>query len=144
DPDNTVVTIAQQDDGKVVIGGAFHDVNGFNMTRNGLARLSQPDQAWQSLRRVNGTVQWYRAGTSPELALPPRLSYSIDGQNHTPIATMTRVPDGWSYANFVPPTAQPFYLRAVGSLSTGGASVSQISSTARFFQSDVIFASGFE
>jgi len=144
DPDNTVITIAQQDDGKVVIGGAFHDVNGFNMTRNGLARLSQPDQAWQSLQRVNGVVHWHRAGTSPELALPPRLSYSSDGLTFLPIATMSRVADGWSYAGFVPPLDQPFYLRAEGSTSTGGASVSQMSSTVRLYQADLIFASGFE
>ena len=66
------------------------------------------------------------------------------GQTFLPIATMSRVADGWSYAGFVPPLDQPFYLRAEGSTSTGGASVSQISSTVRLYQADLIFASGFE
>jgi len=162
-----VFALALQADGKLWVGGQFDTIGG--ATRHKIARLSQPDAALQSLMSGGGplaplqsragagfaasnrplaslsttTITWMRSGTSPELALPPELSYSVDGDVYDPVGTMSPIDGGWSYDGLtLPAIGQTYYLRARGQLPSG-----QIESVRQAYverPADTIYADGFE
>ena len=140
-----VYALALQADGKLVLGGGFTAIGG--TTRNYIARLSQPEAALQSLTLGGNTVTWLRAGSSPELALPPPLLFSLGGSVFGALGPMSRIAGGWRTSGLtLPAVGQTFYLRAHGQLSSGLSNGSQgaIESTRQAYINDLIFANGFE
>jgi hypothetical protein len=144
-----VNALALQADGKLVLGGSFTTVSDPPISRSYLARLNHPQAALQSLRFSANTVTWSRSGASPELAWPPQLSVSLDGNTYSPLGLMNRLADGsgWSYGGFTLPSEAggTFYIRAQGQLSSGGSNGSQgvIESTRQVYI-DRIFTDSFE
>lgn len=141
----TVFSLMQQADGKLLAAGGFATIAG--STRNFIARLSLPAAAVQSLSLQNGNVIWQRSGSSPELALPPTIFYSVDNSNFSLLGTMSRITGGWQLSGIhMPAVGQTFYLRAYGTLSSGFHNGSQgaLQTTRQFHVDDRIFADGFE
>ncbi len=107
--------VAQQADGKVLLGGQFNKVAG--IARIGFARLLN-DPATQSLTVSSATrVEWLRGGTSPEVG---RVTFelSTDGGNtYSPLGAGSRIAGGWELTGLsLPATGQ---VRARGR-TTGG------------------------
>ncbi len=146
-----VLALALQQDGKVLAGGQFTTIGAPSaLPRPYLARLSLPDAAVQALNvsATGNTATWMRSGAGPELALPPLLQYSTDGQNYVDVGPMARISGGW-IRNGVPTpnvVGQAYYLRALGRVSGGFFNASQglIESVRIAYASDPIFANGFE
>ena len=149
--DGIVIALALQSDGKLVVGGDFNTMGG--QPRNRIARLSTLQAALQSLNILDYTaggsaITWARAGAGPELALPPKVLFSLDGANFAPTGTMKRIGNGWQHIGFVPPLSGIFYLRTQGQVSSGNGNGSSglIESTRKFYLNgnDGIFIDGFE
>jgi uncharacterized delta-60 repeat protein len=145
-----VLALAQQADGKILVGGAFTQIGApLLQPRQNFARLSIADPAVQTLRvNADASVTWLRAGAAPELVLPPLLQYSTDGQTYSDVGTMTRIAGGWSRHGVLSPNVigQPYYLRALGRIGGGEFNSSQgvVQSVRIAYASDRIFADGFE
>jgi uncharacterized delta-60 repeat protein len=146
-----VAALALQPDGKLVAGGYFTAMGG--LARSGIARLSTPQAALQSLNIVSYTsggsaMTWTRAGAGPDLALPPQLLFSLAGSTYAPVGTMQRSSNGWRYSGFAAPLHQNFYLRTRGPVSSGqfNGSGGLIESTRQVYLNgkDGIFANGFD
>lgn len=138
-----IYALAVQRDGKPVIGGNFSMIQGH--AHSALARLSVPDAALQSLDVQGDASTWNRAGTSPELALPPILYASADCTNYVAIGAMTRIAGGWQRNGVSTPYGWSC-LRAQGRTSGGQDNGSQglVESVRRVWRDDRIFANGFE
>ena len=93
---DTVVSAALQEDGKLLIGGNFGKVNGTAIYS--FARLLN-DPASQELTVPSGErVQWLRGGSSPEV---DRVSFDLStdgGATWTGVARGTRIAGGWEAA----------------------------------------------
>jgi len=143
DANGTAYAFAVQQDGKVLLGGAFVSLTGGATPRSRIARLSTAQAALQSLTANGSAVTWLRSGAGPELALPPTLEFSLGGAVYAPIGTLSRVPGGWSGGGLIQPLGQNYFLRVratVGSVRGSGL----IERVVQFFGSDSIFAHGFE
>jgi uncharacterized delta-60 repeat protein len=146
-----VLAIALQPDGKLLAGGQFTSIGAPTaLPRPYLARLSLPEAAVQALNvsATGSMVTWMRSGAGPELALPPLLQYSTDGQNYVDIGPMARIAGGWTRSGVPTPNVvgQSYYLRALGRVSGGFFNASQglIESVRIAYAGDRIFANGFE
>lgn len=147
-----VYSLALQTAGKLLAGGYFTSIGG--AYRESIARLSNDTAALQALTVEGGTVHWRRSRPSPELALPPELSFSVSGNPGTFVSLghMQRSADGWRLYGFAAPLNVSFSLRAQGRTSGGSYNGSSglIESTRRFYLSeacsgaDVIFCNGFD
>ncbi len=138
----TVVALAVQLDGKILMGGVFTSLANGATTRIDIARLSTPDAALQALTLNGTTLTWRRSGAGPELALPPTLEFSVGGTSYAPVGTLSRVPGGWQGGGVAQPVGQTFYLRARGPVSSGSQGL--IESVRQFFGNDRIFGDGFQ
>ena len=132
-------------DGKLWAAGGFSSAQG--IAQRGLARLSQPFPAKESLTLNGRDALWLRSGVAPELAEEPRMYVSDDGVNYTFFDYMRRTEGGWVVRNLSAVAGQTLYLRARGVLAGGisNGSRSRIESTAQVLvESDIIFRNGFE
>lgn len=92
--DDEVSSIALQQDGKVVIGGLFQNVDG--AAHNGLARFTN-DEAEHLLRVLNGTaMRWTLGGATPEVQ-PPLFEVSTDsGETWENLGSGSKAGDDWA------------------------------------------------
>lgn len=114
--DGGINAVGLQQDGKVVIGGAF--VFAGNQVRNNIARLTNTDAALQTLTvPLAGTsIVWSWGQASPEIG---RVTFekSYDLVTWTPLTgTLGRVSGDWQMTSINPPLPQnsSFYIRAQG------------------------------
>ncbi len=132
---STVLSLALQKDGELVVGGAFNALG--DDTRHRLGRLSTSNAALQELT-VNalGTgVAWTRSGSSPELQWALFQS-SGDASNWTDLSTGTRIAGGWAcMSGAALPGNTNVYVRALGYAQCGyqNGSGSLIESVRRVF-----------
>jgi uncharacterized delta-60 repeat protein len=120
---SSVVAIAVQADGKILVGGWFSTLGGGDTgttTRNGIGRLTNTDAALQNLTvDSNGTViTWERKDTAPEI---DRVTFelSINDPAYTTLGNATRIADGWTLTGLSLPKAQNLFIRARGFYSSG-------------------------
>lgn len=94
---NTINGLALQEDGKVVLAGAFTVSGG--TTRFVARLLNDNNAAISSLSIISPTsVQWLRGGTLPETQIVV-FDYSQDsGATWTRLGQGTRISGGWSYS----------------------------------------------
>ena len=114
-PDNPTLSVAQQADGRVLIGGSFTAIDG--QARLMLARLHN-DEAVQNLVIPDpARVRWYRGGSAPEVSAVS-FDYSTDGgANWTALGPGQRIDGGWERASLSLPRSG--IVRARGR-TTGG------------------------
>jgi hypothetical protein len=120
---NTVVALAMQGDGKILVGGVFSALGGGgtgSTSRNFIGRLTNTDAALQKLTAdTNGTtVIWNRSSASPEV---DRVTFelSTDAINYSALANPSRITGGWQLTGQSLPTHQNIFIRARGFYSTG-------------------------
>ncbi len=109
-----VSAIAQQADGKILIGGGFTSVNG--VSRNRIARLVTDEAALQALKSdVEGrAVKWLRGGASPELvSVSFEVADSLDGV-WLPLGAGQRIAGGWQTTGLNLPKDKNIFIRARG------------------------------
>jgi uncharacterized delta-60 repeat protein len=91
-----VFTLAQQADGKIIVGGAFTSING--VVRHNIARLLN-DPATQILLIPDPTqVVWLRGGAGPEVS---RVTFELStngGTHWSLLGSGTRTSGGWRLA----------------------------------------------
>ncbi len=126
---NFVSAIAQQADGKILIGGGFTSVNG--VSRNRIARLVTDEAALQELKSdmEGSAVKWLRGGTSPELvSVSFEVADSLDGV-WLPLGEGERIADGWQRTGLNLPKDENFFVRARGvyrgGLNSGSQSITE-------------------
>lgn len=132
-------------DGKLWVAGGFSSAQG--IAQRGLARISQPLPAQDSLMLNGRDAFWHRSCVAPELVRDPRLYISNDGLNYTFYDYMRRIEGGWVVRNLSVTAGQTLYLRARGVLAGGisNGSRSRIESTAQVLvMGDTIFRNGFD
>jgi uncharacterized delta-60 repeat protein len=118
---NYVYALAVQQDGKVLVAGAFSALGaGATTPRSHVGRLSNTEAAIQHLRVTIGgsRVSWLRSGAAPEVW---RVTFesSNDGVTYTSLGAGTRVANGWQLSGQSLPTNQNLYIRARGYFATG-------------------------
>ncbi len=116
-PNNAVLSVAVQADGKLLLGGAFTGVN--ETERNHLARLNN-DLATESLTAPDSTqVLWQRGGASPEVSQVTFELSTDDGNIWTALGAGTRVGTtaDWQLAGLSLPGSGT--LRARGRTASG-------------------------
>ncbi|MCX6903952.1 MAG: immunoglobulin domain-containing protein, partial [Verrucomicrobia bacterium] len=113
-PDNSVSSLAIQDDGEILAGGGFTNVAG--QTRVYVARLNNTEAAAQSLSNDGTTIRWLRGGASPEI-WRTAFDYSSNGFTWTSLGNGARMAGGWHLDGLLLPPGGT--LRARGHV-TGG------------------------
>ena len=115
---STVVALAAQPDGKVLVGGFFTTLGGGGMgttARNYIGRLTNTDAALQELAsNTNGTtIVWGRSGASPEV---DRVTFdlSTDNLSYTALGEATRIGGGWQLTGQSLLRQQNIFIRARG------------------------------
>ena len=132
---DAVYAIAQQADGKVVIGGNFTTING--VARNRIARLVTDEAALQTVSVSGGgsRVEWLRSGASPTLNRATfDYSESLEGP-WTLLGDGQRVMGGWELTELSLPAESIGYIRARGYYPGGiyGGSTSIAESIRQFY-----------
>ncbi len=94
-----VSAMALQSDGRLLVAGAFTQLNGQRQERIG--RLNNPDSAAQSLNNHDTTITWMRSGSCPEV-WRTTFEYSNDGTNWMELGAGIRIPGGWQCPNAAP------------------------------------------
>ena len=117
-----VSALALQPDGKLLLGGWFTSMNGTGSNR--IARLSNPDGAWQELTvGTNGdSATWSLAGSAAQLG-QVLFEHSADGAIWSPLGWSVAEPGvGYHLTGLNLPIRTDHYLRATGWVpgSTGG------------------------
>ncbi|MBL9116327.1 MAG: immunoglobulin domain-containing protein [Verrucomicrobiaceae bacterium] len=116
----SVMSLAIQTDGKVVIGGGFGSVSG--QTRRGLARMTADVPAISDLEISNDrtTVTWTRGGSAPEI-MDVKFSYSNNGgTTYISLPPPTYIPGtGWQLGGQLLPQGKSFQFRAIALTSSG-------------------------
>ncbi|HEX2748174.1 MAG TPA: choice-of-anchor D domain-containing protein [Verrucomicrobiales bacterium] len=114
-PNLPVFRLAQQGDGKLLMGGQFFVLAGGS--RNGLARLDN-DPAYSSLKATGpSAVRWMRGGSAPEVSdvtfdvRPPGSS------GWTALGTATRIEGGWELTGLSLPASGSLRAQARSRLS---------------------------
>jgi len=129
-----VFATALQQDGKVVIAGAFTDVGG--AARTNLARLSNNQAAgqWLTPQPNISAVIWRQDGAAPLLART-LFEYSTDGIHYISLGAGARTAAGWQAISELLPFNQEFFIRVRGLFASGGfaASTSMIEKTVRVY-----------
>jgi uncharacterized delta-60 repeat protein len=112
-PNNQVFAVAQQTDGKILVGGTFDSIGG--QARKSFARLANDTAAIQNLAVTQTSVTWTRSGAETELS---RVSFerSSDGINYTFLGNGTRIgtSNDFTLAGQNLPAQQNLYVRARG------------------------------
>ncbi|GAA5117743.1 choice-of-anchor D domain-containing protein [Luteolibacter yonseiensis] len=119
-PDSDVLNVAQQADGKVLLGGGFSalypngSVEGF--PRRGFARIIN-DPATQQLTVPDATrIRWMRGGSSPEVEQVTFEISTDNGTSYTLLGAGTRINGGWQLTDLSLPGG---LIRARGRTSCG-------------------------
>lgn len=90
---DTTVSCALQEDGKILVGGNFSSINGY--WTGSFARL-QNDPATQELTVPSADrIQWLRGGSSPEVWHVWFEQSTNGGSSWTSLAVGTRIDGGW-------------------------------------------------
>jgi hypothetical protein len=112
----SVLSIAVQADGKILIGGDFTFIG--IEPRNRFVRVSNDTAALQSLNATQSTITWTRGGSSAQFT---RVTFesSIDNVNYTPLGNGTAGGNNWTLTGLNLPSGQNFYIRARGYYRTG-------------------------
>ncbi len=142
-----------QTDGRLLVNGGFAFSGGHSY--NKITRKILPEPATQSLTvSANGTVfTWLRDGSSPELALPPVLTYSYRPSGGLAVSgtigTMQRIAGGWQISRSTPIRLDGYFFlnaTAYAPAASGFGTVSQqvIQGSARVITIDRIFSGGFQ
>jgi len=147
----SVLSIAMQQDGKLVVGGDFAAVAG--ETRNNIARLNQADEGVQSLQWLpeSSWINWRRVGFGATLLDLPQLLISptcCNAADFEPAGTMQAFGNDWRISDF-PALEGTFYLRVRARVGDHKAGASGIIETPihEFYggpENDTIFANGFD
>ncbi len=117
--DGLVLSLAQQADGKILIGGGFTTLGG--AARSNLARLTS-DPATQNLTVVSADhVRWLRGGSSPEVV---RVTFDLsinNGLTWAPLGAGTRITGGWELTGLTLPVSGQIraQARTTGGFSNG-------------------------
>lgn len=112
---DAVFAMAQQGDGKIIIGGAFSSINGTGC--HNIARLLN-DPATQSLLAPDPTqVVWLRSGAGPEISAVTFELSTNGGTLWSTLGNGTRVSGGWQLTGVNLP--EDGLLRARGRTSNG-------------------------
>jgi hypothetical protein len=127
--DDNVYSIAQQPDGKTLVGGMFSTLGG--IARQTVGRVSNPQAALQSFNvSEDGTeLDWLRSGSGPEF-VHTAFEFSTDGINFTPLGLGERIPGGWALSGLSLPIGQNLFIRAsaysISGLSSGSNSLYEV------------------
>ena len=114
--DREVFSAAVQNDGRILLGGAFRKIN--DTSRNLAARLSN-DAATQTLGAPDATqVRWLRGGAGPEVSQVTFELFVDGGIAWTPLGAGTRIAGGWQLTGLSLPAGGS--LRARGRTANGG------------------------
>jgi hypothetical protein len=115
---STVISLAVQVNGGILVGGNFTMLDG--LERNYIGLLSSNTAALQNLNTnsCGTTVTWMRSGSSPEVW---RVTFesSIDGIIYTPLGEGVRITGGWELTGLELQIGQNLFLRARGYYMTG-------------------------
>ena len=114
---DTVYSIALQQDGKVLAGGVFTSIGG--QSRNRFARLSNDTAAFSTLKVTQSTITLTQGGSAPQFT---HVSFGSDYEYDGIYGLVgTGTPQGSSFTltgqNF--PTGQDFLIRSRGYFRTG-------------------------
>ena len=113
--DASVICVALQADGKILLGGGFNQING--TARALLARLNN-DAPTQSLTAPDATrVQWLRGGAGPEVSQVTFELSTNGGSTWTALGAATRIVGGWQRTGLNLPASGS--LRARGRTASG-------------------------
>jgi uncharacterized delta-60 repeat protein len=140
-----VFSVGIQSDGKIVLAGAFQQLDG--QVRHYAGRLTNPDAALQTLRvgANRASVEWLRAGASPELAYAWFELSLDDGDTWLPLGDAQRISGGWSLSSLSLPRNVPLLVRALGRAASGtGNGAGSLFESRRQIYLPQIFADGFE
>jgi uncharacterized delta-60 repeat protein len=138
--------LSMQADDAVVVFGNFTLVGA--TPRQYVARIGATTHAGDRFSGVpsGSSVQatWQRSGGGEELAQPPVLQYSTDAVHYTDVGAMTRVTGGWSGTAPHDVHGSVFWLRALGTYSSGAGNGSRSQVASPAWLSDTVFADGFD
>ena len=113
-----VYALAQQVDGKIVVGGFFTTLDG--AARDNIARISSDAAALQNLTLAGngGSLTWERSSAGPEVW---RVTFeqSTDGVTYTALGDGTRITGGWQLSGLALPRGQNLFIRARGYYASG-------------------------
>jgi uncharacterized delta-60 repeat protein len=114
DAEMKIAGLALRPDGKVLVGGFFHYLDG--QSRPGLGRLNNPDANRRTLIASGSTVLWQLSGSCPQ---PSWVTFqtSSDGTNWVQLGQGRSLSGGWQLANAAIPLRT--YVRAQGLVSSG-------------------------
>jgi uncharacterized delta-60 repeat protein len=120
---DTVMALAVQTDGRILVGGGFTTLGGGGTgttTRNLIGRLTNTDAAIQNLTVIiyGATITWERSGASPEVGRVT-CELSTDGTTYAALGSATRIAGGWQLTGLSLPKAQNIFIRARGFYSSG-------------------------
>ncbi len=116
DVDESVLSIAVQVDGKVLVAGGFASIGG--QPRSFLARLSNDTVAEQDLNVTQNAATWTRGGSSPQFT---RVTFedSTDGVNYSFLGHGTAAGSNWTLTGLNLSIGQNLYIRARGYYHSG-------------------------
>jgi hypothetical protein len=119
----TVLALAIQRDGKVLVGGDFARLGGGAtgvINRRGIGRLSSVTNAEDILTvdSAGSKITWHVGGAGPELNRVG-LEFSTDGTSFQPLGAAARVGGSWELSGLRLPMAQTVFIRARGYYATG-------------------------
>jgi uncharacterized delta-60 repeat protein len=116
--DNAIISVREQADGKVLIGGTFTTVGG--VPHAYLARLSNSAVPTQSLSTAaDGTsLTWLRGGVGPEVDRST-LEFSSDLSAWSMLGSGMRTGGGWQLNGLTLPIGKQFSIRARGDVQGG-------------------------
>jgi uncharacterized delta-60 repeat protein len=132
--DGSVMALALQGDGKLLVGGAFAELG--SEARGMLGRLDAPTAAAQGLAFDADTrsATWARSGSAPEV-WRATLELSTDGVTYTALGEGARTAGGWVWGDLALPPGRDLWLRARGYYATGfgGGSGSLVETTQQVY-----------
>lgn len=139
---NAISSIAQQDDGRLLLAGRFDGTT----ANPRVHRVDMVDESRETLTLEGNTVIWRRTGALPELMAEPVLELSTNGTTFTPIGKMAWSNGAWRLSGLDTPIGQAILLRANGLVRSGvfNSSTGIVRATARVLRVDRIFRDGFE
>ncbi len=120
---NTVWSLAQQGDGRLLVGGAFTTLGGGGtgtLTRAKIGRLATARHGAQRLDVVDvgRAMSWTREGSVPEIS-GATLEISTDGVTFVPLGAAEPIEGAWHLQTTPMPVNQRVLVRARGGYASG-------------------------
>jgi uncharacterized delta-60 repeat protein len=112
--DNSVLSLAVQADGKILVGGGFTTLG--RQTRNYIGRLNNTEPATENLSWSGSSVTWLRGGASPEV-WRTTFEVSTNGGVTWDLWPGTRIVGGWQISGISAPANAS--IRARGYVAGG-------------------------